>query len=215
MRNGRYLRAEKTIAAADAGSIRQRWEYGRLLVLDDAKTTPAGNLRNGVLAELVADSRKAGRKISEREIQYRREVARAYPSESQITQVLAEYENWWQLIQAGFPAIDAPPDAEPYDPRNATDRARDAARDLARHGQDGDGQLALFDYFPDDKFDETSTLAELAKYAEEMAEMTEMTERYARKDRERAAYLASLIAAVSGDMSATWEEAQAALDGAA
>ncbi len=41
-----------------------------------------------------------------------------------------------------------------------------------------------------------------------------MTERFARKDRERAEYLASLVDAVDGDMSKTWAEAQAALDAA-
>jgi hypothetical protein len=206
----RYVRAAKAIAAADVGSIRQRWEYGRLVLLDDTKTTPAGNLRNGAMAELIADERKAGRKASEREMQYRREAARAYPTEAQITQVLAQYENWWQLIQAGFPAFDAPPDAEPYDPRRAVDRARDAARDLANHGHGGDGQLALFEYFPEERFDETATLAELAKYASEMAELTE---RFAQRDRERFAYLNRLIAAVNGDMNATAGQAQAALDG--
>jgi len=212
MSDARYLRIEKIIAATDSGSIRTRWEYGRLLIVDDSKTTPAGNLRNGVMADLVVTSQKAGGKISEREIQYRRTAGLTYPAEAQITQILARYRNWWRLIQAGFPAIEAPADAEPYDPRTAADRARDAARDLTRHGLSGGGQLALFEHFPDARFDETSTLAELAKYA---GEMKGLTERYARKDRERAEYLARLIGAVDGDMGATWEEAHAALGEAA
>jgi hypothetical protein len=212
MSSARYSRYEKYIAAADSGSIRQRWEYGRLMLTDDAKTTPAGNLRNGAIADLIIAAQRIGRKLSEREIQHRLQCGKAYPAEAQIAHICTSYETWGALRKAGFPAVEAPPGAEPYDPRGGAERARDAARNLARHGAAGDGQLALFDYFPGDKFDELSTLGELAKYA---AEMAELTERYARKDRERAGYLARLITAVNGDMSATWEEAQAALDGEA
>jgi hypothetical protein len=81
-----------------------------------------------------------------------------------------------------------------------------------RRSREDSGQLTLFDYFPDDRFDEMATLAELAKYADEMAQLTE---RYARKDRERAGYLRGLIGAVNGDMSKTWAEADAALRDAA
>lgn len=209
MSTARYTRQEKVIAAADAGRLRGRWEYGRLLVMDETMITPAGNLRNGKVAELIAAALKAGRKISEREIRYRLECAKAYPCESQIRHAGAEYDGWTDLRNAGFPAFDADEGDKPYDPRGAAERARDAARELARHGKGGDGQLSLFDYFPDDKFDELSTLADLTKYAEEMADLTE---RYARKDRERAEYLCRLINAVNGDMSKTAGEAQAALD---
>ena len=210
MSTARYSRQEKAIAAADAGSVRQRWEYGRLLLVDDAMTTPAGNLRNGKVAELILAAAKVGRKISEREIRYRLECGRAYPCESQIRHAGAEYEGWTDLRNAGFPACDPEDGEAPYDPRGDRERSRDAARSLARHGERGDEtQLPLFDYFPDDRFDETSTLAELTKYA---AEMAELTERFVQRDKERAAYLASLIAAVNGDMSKTWEQAQAALD---
>lgn len=210
MSTARYSRQEKAIAAADSGSVRQRWEYGRLLLVDDTMTTPAGNLRNGKVAELILAAAKVGRKISEREIRYRLECARAYPCESQIRHAGAEFEGWTDLRNAGFPACDPEEGEAPYDPRKAAERARDAARDLTRHGHDGGGQIALFDYFPDERFDETSTLAELAKYT---AEMAELTERFVQRDKERAAYLAKLIDAVGGDMSATWERAQAALDG--
>jgi hypothetical protein len=205
----RYGRYEKNIAAADASPIRQRWEYGRYLVVDETATTPAGNLRNGVIPELITEARKINRKLSEREIQHRLQAAKAYPTESQIAHICASYETWGALRAAGFPAVEAEPDAEPYDPRDAAERARELAR-RARH--DGGDQLALFDYFPEDRFDETSTLAELAKYADEM---TVLTERFARRDRERAEYLKRLIDAVNGDMGATWERAHAALGEAA
>lgn len=212
MKYARYLRYEKVIVAGDKGGIRRCWEYGRALLVDDAMTTPAGNLRNGVIDGLVTDAKRAGLKLSEREIQHRLQAGKTYPTEAQITHICASYETWGALRTAGFPFVEAPEDAEPFDPRKAEEHARDAARDLARHGQAGDGQLALFNYFPEERFDETSTLAELAKYADEMAVLTA---RFQRRDNERAAYLASLIAAVNGNMGATWEEAQAALDGAA
>jgi len=212
MSTARYGRQEKAIAAADSGGIRQRWEYGRLLLVDDSMTTPAGNLRNGAIAALIIAAQRIGRKLSEREIQRRLQAGKAYPTEPQITHVCASYETWGALRDAGMPPVDAPPDAEPYDPRDAAERAREAARELTRHGKGGDGQLALFDYFPDSRFDELSTLAELTKYADEMAGLTE---RYAKKDRERADYLRSLINAVGGDLSKTWAEAQSALDAAA
>lgn len=212
MSYARYGKREKAIAATDAGSIRQRWEYGRDLLVDDTMTTPAGNLRKGTIDGLITAARRVGRKLSEREIQHRLQAGKAYPTETQITHICASYESWGALRAAGFPSVEAPEGEEPFDPRTAADRARDAARDLARHGHSSDGQIALFDYFPDGKFDETSTLAELAKYADEMAELTE---RYARKDRERAEYLGRLVAAVNGDMGKTWAEAQAALEGPA
>lgn len=209
MKYTRYLRLERNIAASDTGGIIERWRYGRRLIEDGEAVTPAGNLRHGILAGLIAVATKDGRKLSEREIRYRLQCARAYATEAEIGRASADFEYWWALISAGFPAVQVPldADAEPYDPRDADERRRDAARDLARRGEEAAGQLSLF---PDDRFTELSTLAELAKYATEMAEMTE---RYARKDRERAEYLQSLIDAVDGDMSKTWAEAQAVLDG--
>jgi hypothetical protein len=212
MRYARYLRYEKNIAASDKGGVLERWSYGRRLIEDDTATTPAGNFRHGVLAKLVGNAAASGFKLSEREIQRRLQCGRTYETEAQIRHAVADFETWHDLAAAGFPAVEMPEGAEPFDPRDADERARDTARELARRSQqeNGAGQLTLFDYFPDDKFTELSTLGELAKYA---ADMAELTDRYARKDRERAAYLASLIGAVDGDMSKTWEEAQAALDG--
>jgi hypothetical protein len=201
-----YTRLEKAIAAADANSIRQRWEYGRRVLCDRVKTTDAGNLRNGALAALIAAARRADIKLSEREIQHRLQAGKSYPCKDQITHICASYESWGALRAAGFPAIDAEPGEEPYDPRDVTEKARTAEKQL--HLDDPD-QLALFEFFPDDRFSELSTLADLAKYADEMAVLTE---RYARRDRERAEYLKRLASAVDGDLSKTWAEAQAALD---
>jgi hypothetical protein len=211
MRYARYLRQEKYIRASDTGGILERWKYGRRLLEDDTATTAAGNFRHGVLAKLIGHAESRGYKINEREIQRRLQAARTYQTEAEIRQALTDFETWDELLNAGFPAVERPADAERYDPRDADEIARDTARALIRARADADSeeQLALFEYFPDDRFTELSTLAELAKYADEMADLTE---RFAQRDRERADYLRRLIAAAGGDLSATWEQAQAALD---
>lgn len=212
MRYARYLRLEKYITASDTGGIIERWRFGRRLIEDDTATTPAGNLRHGVLAKLTGNASVRGYALSEREIQRRVQCARTYTTEDEIRRAVADFQTWRDLADAGFPPVEAPPDELPFDPRDADEVARDTARALARRAQEGDGQLALFEYFPEDRFTEISTLGELAKYAGEMAELTE---RFRQRDEERAAYLRQLIDAVHGDLAATWEQAQAALDGAA
>ena len=212
MRYARYLRLEKYIAASDTGGILERWRYGRRLLEDDTATTPAGNLRHGVLDRLTTNASARGFKLSEREIRYRLQCARTYGTEAEIGTASADFGDWTSLREAGFPAVEVPPDAEPCDPRDADERHRDTARTLARragHDATEPEQLALFEYFPDDRFGETSTLADLAKYTQEMAELTE---RFAQRDRERAAYLARLVDAAGGDLSVTWEQAHALLD---
>jgi hypothetical protein len=201
-----YTRLEKAIAAADAGTIRQRWEYGRRLLCDPSATTDAGNLRHGKLAELIDAASRAGVPLSDREIRYRLEAGRAYPCESQIGRARADFSTWNALRDARFPAYDADPGEQPYDPRSLAEKVGQTEKQLALGEPD---QLALFEYFPSDLFSELSTLGELRKY---QAEMAEWTERQARRDAERLAYVEALSAAVGGDESKTWAEAQAALD---
>jgi hypothetical protein len=211
MRYARYLRIEKYIAASDTGGVIERWRYGRRLLEDGTATTPAGNMKHGETAKLIAKAAARGYKIGEQEIQRRLRAARTYETEAQIRELLTDFATWDEVARAGFPAVEALADAEPYDPRDADERARDTARSLLRRAEGDDAQPALFDYFPDDRFDETSTLAELAKYADEMAELTE---RFRQRDEERAEYLRKLIDAVGGDLGATWEDAQSRLDAA-
>jgi hypothetical protein len=205
-----YGRYERAIAAADAGTMRGRWEYGRRLLCDPLATGRDGNLRPGVLDILIRAARERGVAITEAEIAERLAAGRAYPQESQIRRVLDWFETWAALTEAGFPEIGSEPGEEPYDPRGAAERAAAADRQLA-FGETDPAQLALFDFFPDDRFDELSTLAELRKHAVESAERTE---RHARKDRGRFEYLDRLSAAVNGDESKSWEQAQAALEAA-
>ena len=134
MRYARYLRYEKNIAASDTGGVLERWAFGRRLVEDDTATTPAGNLKHGVLAKLIGNAAASGYKIGEQEIQRRLRAGRTYATEAQIREALKDFANWDALARAGFPEVEMPADAEPYDPRDADEKARDAARILARNG---------------------------------------------------------------------------------
>lgn len=202
-----YGRYERAIAAADAGTMRERWEYGRRLLCDPLATDRDGNLRPGVLDVLIYAARDRGVALAEAEISERLAAGQAYPQESQIRRVLDSFETWAALTEAGFPEIGAEAGEEPYDPRGAAERAAAVDRQLA-FGETDPAQMTLFDFFPDDRFDELATLAELRKHADGCARRTEG---HARKNRERFEYLDKLSAAVDGDESATWERAQAAL----
>jgi hypothetical protein len=203
-----YRRLEREIAAADAGTFRGRWEYGRRLLCDPSATTPAGDLRPGKLAELIEAAHRAGVRLTEEEILGRLRAARAYECESQIARARAACGTWEALAEAGFPEQEADPGERPYDPRSLAEQAQQAERQLALGEPD---QLALFELFPREKFSEFSTLEELAEYA---ATSEAITERFRERNRRRAEKLARLSSAVNGDMSKTWAEAQAAADAA-
>jgi hypothetical protein len=208
-RFARYLREEKYITAQDAGGIRKRWEYGRRLLMDGKATTPNGNLRNGVLDALIGNATQSGYELSRREIQRRLQCGNAYQTEAELRQVLAQFATWDDLHRANFPPLEMPCDGEPFDPRDADERDRDAGnagRRLLDH-QDGFDSVCA-EFWPTDTYGPLSTLAELAKYA---GEMRELTERFLRRDEERERHLQALISAVDGDMSATWEAAETAL----
>lgn len=203
-----YRRIEKAIAAADAGTVYERWLYGRRLLCDPSATTPDGELRPGKMAELIDAAAKAAVKLTEAEIRDRLAAGLRYPCESQLRRARALYGTWDALTATGFPEQEAEFGEQPYDPRTAAEKTRQAERQLALGEPD---QLPLFELFPDDQFSELSTIAELRKYA---AEMAAWTERQAGKDAARLAYVSALADAVGGDESKTWAEAQAALDSA-
>lgn len=92
------VRAEARITTADTAGIVQRWRWGRQLLGDPRLTTPAGHLRHGVAAAL-----RSAAGISEREVQYRLECARAYPDEAGIRTAACGFRGWDALRQAGFP----------------------------------------------------------------------------------------------------------------
>lgn len=203
MRTAQYGRQEAVIAAADNSGLRQRWIYGLRLAADQEKIAPAGGLRNGVAEALIAAAAKRGIKLSGTEIRYRLQCARAYPTEAQFITAVTNYRSWTALREAGFPPFEAPEGEPLADYRTAEEMRRDRARHLAELT---DRQGALF---PLSTFEPaTTTLKELQAYATEQAEMTA---RFAARDAERATYLAELVAAVDGDLDATWQAAEEAL----
>lgn len=204
MKPAAYARLEKTIAAADAGSIRQRWHYGRLLLVDEGATTPAGNLRHGINARLIDAAARAGRKLSEREIRYRLQCGKTYPCESQIGSAAADFDSWRSLCDAGFPPYPAAEGERPFDPRTTRDIERSQrGRNIL---PDGWEQAALFERFDDD-----ATLAALKRY---MDEQDELTARFQQRGADRRTYFGQLLKAVDGDLSKTYGEARAALENA-
>lgn len=197
-----YVRQEKAIAAADTTGIRERIMWAIRLLADSDFFTSGGQMKAGRADGLIQAYKAAGRKISQREIQYRLRAARTYRTESQIAQISARFENWSSVIAADFPEVD-PIDGEPAaDHRTEAERRTDLARALAVAGEIGSDQLALF---PLDRYEPAvATLKEISEYA---AEMAELTARFQKRDAERSEYLEDLIAAVDGDMSTTWQEA--------
>lgn len=213
MKYSALIKLERAIAASDRGGILERWRWGTRILGDPKMVTPNGNLRHGRLAQLIADAKADGIELTEQEVQRRLKCARAYRSEAEIRESAHGFKNWDELARAGFPAVQVTLDAdtEPYDPRTPEERRHDAAREIERRAkEESGGQLTLFDHFPADRFDQLAVLADLRKWAVESAEWTE---RHAEADRKRIAYLDRLSAAVGGDESKTWQEADEALHG--
>lgn len=200
MKTTQYLRIERAISAAATSDIRERWIWGLRLLRDpDAFAPGSTQLKPGRADELIRASKSAGMTLSEREIRYRVQCARAYPTDSQIRHACAEFEDWSSLRAAGFPAFEAPEGEPPADHRTESERQRDHARALT----DILGEQGTL--FPLRDFEPTETpLKVLAAYAEEMAELTA---RFAARDNQRQTYLAQLIEAAGGDMSTTWQDA--------
>jgi len=200
MKVTQYLRIERAIAAAAANDIRERWLWGLRLLRDpDAFSPGSTQLKPGRADELVRAAKAAGLKLTDREIRYRLQCARAYPAESQIRNAGAEFEDWTSLRAAGFPPFESEAGEPPADHRTDVERQRDHARALT----DILGEQAAL--FPLADFEPTETpLKDLKAYAEEMAELTA---RFRKRDDERREYLEALIDAADGDLSTTWQDA--------
>lgn len=208
MKTSQYIRQERAIAAADSGGIRERWLWGLRLLRDpDAFAPGSSQLKPGRADELVTAATMAGLRLTVREIQYRLQCARAYPTDAQIANAGAQFQGWTDLRTAGFPPFDTPVDEPLADHRTDAERKRDHARALAEFaGQQGT-------LFPLSDFEPALTpLKDLQVYAGEMAALTA---RFAERDRERMEYLALLIEAAGGDLSMTWAEAHARLGASA
>jgi hypothetical protein len=206
MRTERYKRIENAIAASDSGGIWERWRYGRRLLCDAEATTPKGNLQHHVLDKLIRAAARGGRKLSEREIQRRVQVARTYPCESQIRQLLTDFGTWDEVINGGFPVYEAAEGERPYNPLETDE--------LVSQNDNRGRRLIEYSWYSNTLFDhldpETTTLAEMRQYAEEQ---DEITARFAAAGQKRWLMLDELTKAVHGDLSKTWAEAENALTG--
>lgn len=204
MKTTQYVRQEQAIAAADSGGIRERWMWGLRLLRDPEAFAPGSTqLKPGRADELIKAAAAAGRKLSEREIRYRLQCARAYPTETEIRHACAEFDEWSALRAAGFPAYQPTLDEPPADHRTEAERARDRARALVEHIGEQGALFPLADFEP-----MTTTLKDLHAYAEQQEEITA---RFAAHGQKRREYLNRLTDAAAGDLSLTWQEAHGLL----
>jgi hypothetical protein len=191
-----YLKQEKAIAFCDGGSIRGRWRWGLRLLRDPEAVASEKSLKHGVSEQLIAAAKRAGLKLSEREIRRRIQCAKAYPTEGQIGRAVADFSTWRDLSDANFPPYPADLQEPPADHRDDAERHRELARQLMSHASE---QL---DLFPLDTFDQaTSTLSQLQVYTEEQ---DALTARFVARGALRRSYLERLILAADGDLSTTW-----------
>ena len=208
MRNTGYLTLEKHIAASDTGGILERWRYGQRLRHDSKRTIQGERLKKGVLAELIGIAAKCGAKLSEREIRYRIQAAKAYQTEAEIRHAGAEFGDWTSLRSAGFPPVETTDPGEPWDPRSVTEKWRDWTDGQKRHAGENPAQDALFElptHFSHDTYGPRTPVSTLVSACDE-------SERYTanmvKKDAERRAYTDELVAATGGNVSMPWYEAE-------
>jgi hypothetical protein len=104
---------QRAIARDDKRSIEHRWAYGRAVLNDPRRMTASGkSLRHGAVEALIAEAKAIGTKLTEREIQYRLQCARAYKTINEIRTVAFGFESWSELREAGFPPIEVDEPAE-------------------------------------------------------------------------------------------------------
>jgi hypothetical protein len=206
-RSTRYRTLEKNIAASDTGGIRERWHYGCLLLADSRRTTPAGNLKHGVLAELIGIAAKCGIAISEREIQWRLKCARTYRTEAEIRNAITDFKTWFALTQAGFPSIHMLDPDEPHDPRTDAEKRDDEKKNRSNPKS---AHPTLFDWNPPHQFrgDEHGPRSSIKELYQACEESERYTAGMAAYDARRRGYVDELAAAVGGDTEKTWYEGE-------
>lgn len=83
---------DKRIDASEAETIRDRWEFGRLML---AAREGKKRLPNGYLAALIERTGK-----SQSELSYRVRFAQAYPTEVELSNVLESHSSWHELVES-------------------------------------------------------------------------------------------------------------------
>jgi superfamily II DNA or RNA helicase len=82
--------------------ILKRWRWARMILEDQALTTPNGRLRHGALDRLVEN---ADHKRSRRDIQLSVQLGNAYPTMAHVRRAIAEFGGWKAIVESGFPPI--------------------------------------------------------------------------------------------------------------
>lgn len=190
-----YRKLSRNIARGDTRTIEDRWRYGRAVITDPRKMSASGKqLRIGAAEELIAVGKAVGDKLSEREIQYRIQCARAYKAINEILHASAGFAGWAELRNAGFPVtyVDEVPSPD------------DILDNIEQTDPQEFEQLGLFPPLVKTVPLERCSLRYLLAYADEMEAMTAS---FARRDRERRAHLSALCMAVEGDLDVLYPDA--------
>ncbi len=194
-----YRKLQAAIARGDAGGIETRWAYGRALIADPRKMSETGkSLRNGAIEALLADAKAVGSVLSRREIQWRMQCARAYPTIAQLRTAACAFEDWTAFRESGFPPVEGAPTP---DPETVLD-------DLEKTERQAHEQL---DMFPDIVRGIPLAQATMRVVKAYAADMRRMTAGYARKDDERDEHIAAIEAVVGDDPDLLYLDALAVL----
>jgi hypothetical protein len=201
MKLTQYTSREAQITSADSQGIRQRWLWG-LRLLNDPQAFNAGStqLRPGLADLLIKAAAKHGIKLSEREIRYRLECARAYPTEAEFGTAVQNFADWTSLRQAGFPKYEAPPGEPLADWRTESEKTRDRNRAWLDATNGMDAMFPLSDFEPIE-----TTLEDLEIF---MKQQMEINENFAATYAKRRDYLDRLEEAADHDLTMTWQDAQ-------
>jgi hypothetical protein len=82
---------EAKITGSEVTGLEARWEFGRHLL----RQRNGEKLANGLLDAIVAEIG-----ISRSEIQYRMQFAEVFPTKDELSKVLDNHKNWWNVIKA-------------------------------------------------------------------------------------------------------------------
>jgi N6-adenosine-specific RNA methylase IME4 len=95
----RLVHIDHRIDAHEGEALRDRWEFGHLMV---AARGGMDRLPNGYLTMLVERTGK-----SRAELKFRAQFAETYPSEDELANALASYGSWFAVIQHGLTRPDS------------------------------------------------------------------------------------------------------------
>ncbi len=158
-------RLERKITADEFGAVMDRWGYGREVLKAKAGRK---QLPDGMIADLIKAAERTGKKISEREIQYRVKLATIYATDQQVRKAIADLGSWTEIIRAGFPEVTV--DEEPVEANEAEEPEFEQLSLIPGLGSTlkvGGREIALAE----------ATIADIKKYRETFARIHEAYEK--------------------------------------